>query len=362
MSNNVPVSVFHGDKIKLSVFGTSHGEKIGVTAEGFPVNEKIDFDKLSRFMDRRRAKNNVFSTTRLEPDEVMFESGIKDGLIKDGSFTASIKNKVQKSADYGEELKIIRPGHADYTGYVKYGKDFDFKGGGQFSGRMTAPLCIAGGIAKQILEKSGIKIHAFIEEIGKIKGVSGKDVDFNGFDFSDYEEDFPLLDKSVKKDMESEISFSREKGDSVGGIIGCAVTGVPEGLGDAIFGAVESEISALAFAVPAVKGIQFGEGFSFSSINGSVANDPFTVKDGKVITLTNKNGGINGGITNGMPIYFSVVIKPTPSIFIEQDSVDITKMENVKLKIKGRHDACIAVRAVPVIEAITAIALLDKML
>lgn len=357
----MPVSSFSGRKIEFSIFGASHAKDISVCFSGIEKGETFDPENLNAFMRRRAAGNDVFSTTRREPDEIIFEKGVENGKITQDEVVAVIENKVQRSADYGEEMIVPRPGHADYVGKVKFGKDYDFRGGGIFSGRMTAPLCILGGISKQILEKKGIEIHAFLESVGKVKTKTYQDIDAETFDFSSIDSKLPLIDKNDEKKVIAEVGSAREVGDSVGGRIGCVITGVPAGTGNTMFDSLESTISRLAFGVPAVKGIEFGKGFAIAEMRGSEANDPFFVLNDKVKTKTNNNGGINGGIANGMPITFSVAIKPTPSIFIEQDSVDLKTMKEVKLKIKGRHDACIALRAVPVIESVAAIAILDNL-
>ena len=364
MSDEIkPVSIFSGSKIWFSIFGASHAKVIGVCFSGIEKGTTIDAEELNFFMKRRAANDSVFSTTRREPDDVIFKSGVKNGAIAYNKkpVIAVIENKVQKSADYGEELTVIRPGHADYVGRIKFGKDYDHRGGGVFSGRMTAPLCILGGIAKQILEKRGIKVHAFIESVGNAKGKTYGDIDAETFDFSQVDPSFPLIDNGDREKMENEVKIARESGDSVGGRIGCVITGVPAGTGNVMFDSLESTVSRLAFGVPAVKGIEFGKGFSLTEMRGSSANDPFFIKDGVIKTKTNNNGGINGGIANGMPITFSVAVKPTPSISLEQDSVDIKSMQEVKIRINGRHDACIALRAVPVIESVAAIAVLDNL-
>ncbi len=349
-------SIYNGKKLRVEIFGASHSEKIGVYVDGLD-GENADFDLLQKFLERRRAKPTFYSTKRLESDKVIVESGYNKGFS--GRFKAVIENKEQKSGDYLNTVKKPRPSHADFVAYEKYGDKFDYRGGGKFSGRMTAPMCIAGGICKQILQEKGIKINAYISQIGSVKGKSYKDLkaDINDLTFND--EFFPLLDESVKVDMENEIELARESLDSVGGIIECVITGVPVGTGEYMFDSIESVISSLAFAVPAVKGIEFGLGFNFACVKGSVANDAFYYDGEKVKTKTNNNGGINGGLANGMPITFRVVIKPTPSIAIEQDTVDLINKQNTKIKIEGRHDACIVPRAVPVIEAISAIAIYD---
>ncbi len=357
--NDKQYSVYDGKRLRIEIFGASHAEQIGVLIDGLD-GESVNLDKLSEFMARRRAKKTAYSTKRLETDEVIIESGF-DGEKFNGRFKGVIKNTAKRSADYDNTVKKPRPSHADFVGWVKYGDGFDYRGGGKFSGRLTAPMCIAGGICKQILEEKGIKINAYISQIGKVKGKGYKDlpVDIENLKFSD--ENFPLLDDGVKEQMLKEIENASENLDSVGGIIECVITGLPVGTGEYMFDSLESVISGLAFAVPAVKGIEFGSGFDLAGMFGSTANDAFYYDGGKVKTKTNHNGGINGGMANGMPLTFRVVIKPTPSIGLEQDTVNMVNGVNTKIKICGRHDACITPRAVPVIEAISAIAIYDSL-
>ncbi len=357
--NDRQTSVFNGNKLRVEIFGASHADEIGVIVDGFP-KAKVDLDKLQSFMDRRRAKNTAYSTKRFEGDKVIVESGVANGVLDD-KFRAVIKNSQQKSADYQNVVKTPRPAHADFVAWAKYGDGFDYRGGGKFSGRMTAPMCIAGGILKQILQEKGIEINAYISQIGNVKGKSYNDIDIDQFKFCFEDENFQLLDESVKEQMIDEIESARRLGDSVGGVIECVITGVPVGTGEYMFDSLESVISHLVFAVPAVKGIEFGTGFNISKMRGSQANDSFFYSDGEVKTRTNNNGGINGGMANGMPITFRVAIKPTPSILIEQDTVNLTEKTNTKLKIAGRHDACITPRAVAVIEAVSAIAIFDSL-
>ncbi len=350
-------SVYNGRKLRVEIFGASHSEQIGVKVNGLE-GQTFNSDKLDEFMARRRAKKSAYSTKRLEGDKVIFESGVKDGVISK-EFKAVIKNSQQRSSDYEKLNKIPRPSHADFVAWSKYKDGFDARGGGKFSGRLTAPMCIAGGICKQILEKKGVKINAFISSIGEIKGKTYQDIDAENFDFDRIASEFPTVCEKDKEQMLALIEKVAGSGDSVGGKIDCVVTGVPVGAGEYMFDSIESVISHLAFAVPAVKGIEFGKGFSISETFGSLANDAFYYDGDRVKTKTNNNGGINGGIANGMPITFRVAVKPTPSIMLEQDTVDLTSKSNVKIKIGGRHDACIVPRAVPVIEAITAIAIYD---
>lgn len=352
-------SIYRGSRIDVEVFGASHSEEIGVCVLGFG-NEKVDLEKLQEFVDRRKAKNSAYSTKRLEADKIEIQRGFKNGTIR-GKFRAVIKNTCQKSKDYEHLIKTPRPAHADYVAYMKYGDKFDYRGGGKFSGRLTAPMCIAGGICKQILEEKGITINAYISQIGDIKGVSYKDTDIEKIDLNNLDKEFPLLDSAKKEEMLLAIENARKGLDSLGGVIECVIKGVPVGTGEYMFDSIESKISHLMFGVPAVKGIEFGLGFDLAKMKGSSANDAFYYDNGIVKTKTNNNGGINGGIANGMPITFRVVIKPTPSIAKEQDTINLVTKENVKIKIEGRHDSCITPRAVPVIEGISAIAIFDSL-
>ncbi len=353
--NDKQSSVYKGNKLVFEIFGASHAPKIGVKVKGLK-GQTFNQNELDEFMARRRAKNTAYSTKRLEADKIIFESGYKKGVIGK-ELTAVIKNSEQKSSDYKAIEKIPRPAHADFVAWSKYGDLFDYRGGGKFSGRMTAPMCILGGICKQILSEKGIEINAFISSIGNVQGKTYEDIDAEKFNFDSLAKDFPTLSES--EDMLKLIEEKAKSGDSVGGKIDCVITGMPVGAGEYMFDSIESVISHLAFAVPAVKAIEFGKGFEISKLSGSTANDSFYFDGDKVKTKTNNNGGINGGISNGMPITFRVAIKPTPSIMLEQDTVDLVNKVNTKIKIAGRHDACIVPRAVPVIEAITAIAIYD---
>lgn len=349
-------SIYNGKKLTVEIFGASHAKEIGVKVNGLNGCD-FDVEKLQKFLDRRKARKTAYSTKRLEGDNVIFESGFDGQKITNEQFRAVIKNTEQRSSDYEKTVKIPRPSHADFVAWSKYGDGFDYRGGGKFSGRMTAPMCIVGGICKQLLEEKGIKINAFISSIGNANGKTYQDIDVENFDFESLSNEFPVL--SNQEQMLSEIDRVASKGDSIGGKIDCVVTGIPVGVGEHMFDSIESVISHLIFAVPAIKGIEFGAGFNVCCMQGSKANDSFYYDGEKVKTKTNNNGGINGGLSNGMPITFRVAVKPTPSIATEQDSVDLNSRENVKLKISGRHDACIVPRAVPVIEAMAALAIYD---
>lgn len=349
-----------GDKFKVTVFGQSHSEAIGAVIEGLPSGFKPDMDKVYKFMERRAPGKDRFSTKRHETDMPEIVSGLVEGVSCGAPITGIIRNKDQRSVDY-ENLRLVpRPGHADYTAYVKYGGSNDIRGGGQFSGRMTAPLCFAGALALQILEEKGIYIGAHIESVHGIKderfdpiGVTKADLE------SVCKKEFPVISDSAKEKIEAEIDRAREKLDSVGGVIECAVIGLPAGIGGPLFGGIEGIISKNVFAVPAVKGIEFGAGFGASEMYGSENNDSFCFDGDTLKTKTNNHGGILGGISSGMPLMFRVAIKPTPSVSKEQDSVNLRTKTAEKLVIKGRHDPCILKRAVPVIEAIAAISILD---
>lgn len=350
-----------GNKFKLSIFGESHGNGIGIVIDGIPPGIELDLNEIQREMDRRAPGKNLMSTARCESDKVEILSGFFDGKTTGTPLAGAIYNTDARSHDYTPEL--IRPGHADYTGFIKYGKSHDFRGGGHFSGRLTAPLVFAGAVAKQALKSQGIQIGAHILNIG---GINDKP-----FDMTDIDPEllknlntslFPTISKTAADKMQQLILDKKSELDSVGGIIECAVIGVPCGTGDPFFGSVESRLSSIIFSVPAVKGIEFGAGFGFANMTGSIANDEFYIENKVIKTRTNNNAGINGGIANGMPIVFRTVIKPTPSISKPQKTVNIKTGENTKILIHGRHDPCIVHRAVSVIEAVTAAAVLDMTL
>ncbi|MBE6587979.1 MAG: chorismate synthase [Ruminococcaceae bacterium] len=351
----------YGKKLKITVFGQSHSPAIGVTCEGLPAGFEIDMDRLSSFMARRAPGKDPTSTPRREADAPEFVSGLVGNTTCGAPLTALIRNTNTRSADYENLRDCPRPGHADFTANVKYGGHQDVAGGGHFSGRLTAPLCIIGGIALQMLEGMGITVGAHIVRIGKEEGkyLGCTDVSKEDLKLLDT---FPVRTFDEEERFRAEIAAAKADGDSVGGMIECAILGLPAGLGDPMFDGMENRIARIVFGIPAVKGVEFGRGMGVASIRGSENNDPFTVKDGKVVTTTNNAGGILGGITNGMPLVFRAAIKPTPSIDKEQDSVSLSEMEPKKLTVKGRHDPCIVPRAVPVMEAAAAIAILDAIL
>lgn len=355
------MSSTYGERIKLSIFGQSHGPAIGMTLDGVPAGLPVDLDKLQAFLNRRAPGQNDFSTPRREEDRPEFLSGIVDGFTCGAPIAAVIHNKNTRSGDYSNLKDCPRPGHADLTAQIKYGGYQDVAGGGHFSGRLTAPLCIAGGLCKQWLEQNGIQIGAHISVIA---GIADDPVylDWITPDFSMIGTDFPVLNPDAGARMREEIAKARAEGDSVGGIIECIITGLPAGIGDPMFGGMESRIAQIVYGIPAVKGLDFGSGFSGSYLRGSQNNDAYTIIDGSIRTVTNNAGGILGGITTGMPIVFQTAIKPTPSISRPQKSISLSQMEPRDLEVKGRHDPCIVPRAVPVIEAAAAIAVFDAYL
>lgn len=341
-----------GKNIKVSVFGQSHSKAIGVVVDGLPVGENIDTVKLQAFMNRRKPSDGIYSTKRNEPDEVNILSGLVAGVTCGAPLCAIIENKDQRSQDYRDIVDVPRPGHSDYTAYVKYKGFNDVAGGGHFSGRLTAPLCIAGGAALQILERRGISIGAHIVKIGKAETDC-----FNPVNLTPDKLNVPLLTEN----MEHEIEAAAKDSDSIGGVIECAILGMPVGIGDPMFDGVENVLAKALFGIPAVKGLEFGAGFKVAEMRGSENNDDYRIEDGKVKPVTNNAGGILGGITSGMPVIFRIAIKPTPSIGQEQDSVSLSEMQDTVLTVKGRHDSCIVPRAVPVVEAVAALCILDML-
>ena len=353
------MSSTYGENLKLSIFGQSHGPAIGMTLDGIPAGLPVDTEKLQAFLNRRAPGQNDWSTPRKEADRPEFLSGILDGHTCGAPIAAVIRSNNTRSGDYANLADCPRPGHADYTAQVKYGGFQDAAGGGHFSGRLTAPICIAGGLCKQWLEEMGIRIGAYIERIGTIG-----DLPFDPLEpqIASVGLDFPVLDTISGQRMREAIASARAEGDSVGGVVECAVTGLPAGIGEPMFGGVESHIAGIVYGIPAVKCVEFGIGAEAASLRGSQNNDAYTIRDGRVVTLTNHCGGILGGITNGMPLIFRAAFKPTPSISRPQRSVSLSRMEETELTVRGRHDPCIVPRAVPVVEAAAAIAVYDMIL
>lgn len=344
--------------MNYTVFGESHGNAIGVTITGLPAGLVLDLDALKFDMNRRATGKNKLSTARKEADEIEFLSGLFEGKTTGTPLTLIIRNTDQHSKDYSQ-LKILpRPSHADYSGSVRYNGCNDYRGGGHFSGRLTAPLVAAGSIAKQILAQKHIFVGAHIASIAGIADTPLDPVaDQRDLLAEAAAKDFPVLDDQAGQAMQQEILRAREEQDSVGGTIQCAVYGLPVGMGSPDLDEnVEGIFARHLFAVPAVKGVEFGAGFALAGMRGSQANDPFYLDGDAIRTRTNHSGGVNGGITNGMPVLFTVAMRPTPSIAQEQDTVNLVTGENAKLSIHGRHDPCIVHRAVPVIEAAAALA------
>lgn len=347
--------------MRYSIFGESHGPAIGVVLEQVPPGLVLDREAISKEMARRAPGKSPLSTARKEADVPEILSGVFDGKTTGTPLCAIIHNSDHHSKDYAKTRFLARPSHGDYTGFVRYQGCNDYRGGGHFSGRLTAPLVFAGAVAKQLLAQRGITVGAHISQIGTVKDTSFADTELTPILFQTLSEKaFPTVDDQAGEAMQAEILQAREELDSIGGAIQCAVLGLPVGVGSPDLGCnVEGVLAQHLFAVPAVKGLSFGAGFDFASMRGSVANDPFYMDGGQVKTRTNHSGGVNGGISNGMPILFQVAIRPTPSIGQEQDTINFSTMEDAKLTIQGRHDPCIVHRAVPVIEAAAALAICE---
>ena len=325
----------YGQNYRIAIFGESHAAAIGVEIEGVPAGAPIDLAALQAFLERRAPGRDAYATARREADAPEFLCGVKDGVATGAPIAVLVRNTDTRSKDYGNLANVPRPGHADYPAEVRFGGHQDRAGGGHFSGRLTAPLCIAGGIALQLLERLGVAVHARVLRIGG---------------------------ETDPEKMKAAIAAARAEGDSVGGVIEAEVTGLPVGVGDPMFGGLENRIAQAVFGIPAVKGIEFGEGFAAAELKGSENNDPYGIVDGRVTPLSNHAGGILGGLSTGAPIVFRAAFKPTPSISREQDSVDLSSHAPVKLVVKGRHDPCVVLRAVPCVEAAAAVAVYDALL
>lgn len=347
------MSTLSGDTLRLTLFGRSHGPSVGMTLSGLPAGEPVSLPALQDFLDRRAPGRSPLATARREADIPRFLSGIKDGVTTGEDITAIIENTDVKSNDYQSLTTVPRPGHADYTSYVKYGRIAP--GGGPFSGRLTAPLCVAGGLCLQMLRRRGITVLSRILSIGEVD-------DQGDLTAPTCEKAFPVVDDAQGEAMARAILQAKAQGDSLGGVIQCRVLGLPAGLGGPLFDGLESRLSAALFAIPAVKGVDFGSGFDAARLRGSENNDPFALENGQVITATNHCGGILGGISTGMPLEIRVAVKPTPSIALPQRSVDLKAMTPTTLQITGRHDPCIVPRAVPCVEAAAAFVLCDALL
>ena len=349
------MSSSYGENLRIHIFGESHGSAVGVTMEGIPAGEAVDLDGLQKFLDRRAPGRNPWSTPRKEADIPEFLSGLREGKTCGTPVTAILRSANTRSGDYDALRDVPRPGHADYTAWVKYGESRDSRGGGHFSGRLTAPLCVAGGICLQLLAREGITVLSRIAAIGGVQ-------DEGELTASTAAKTFPTVSDARGETMRAAIGEARLAGDSLGGVIECAVLGLPAGLGDPMFDGMENRIASAVFAVPAVKGVEFGAGFAAAGLRGSENNDPFSVENGRIITTSNHCGEILGGITDGMPLTFRAAVKPTPSIARPQQSVNLKTGKIVPLTVTGRHDPCIVPRAVPCIEAAAAIAVYDALL
>lgn len=352
-----------GRNFSISIFGESHGDGIGVAIQGAPAGIPIDRAALLAFLSRRAPGKDKTSTPRQESDLPETLSGIYRGKTTGAPIAAVIRNRDTRSADYCEFSRAARPGHADYTAYLRYGGFHDPRGGGHFSGRLTAPLCYAGGIAKQILEARGVFVGAHIAEIAGIADAPFPPAELDRETLLlPGQSPFPVLDAQAGEKMREAIEAARMELDSVGGVVECASIGFPGGVGSPMFDGVENRLASILFGIPAVKGVEFGAGFSAARMRGSENNDPFRMADGRIRTNRNNAGGILGGISTGMPILVRAAFKPTPSISKEQQTVDFVEKADRDLVIKGRHDPCVVVRAVPVVEAAAAVALLDCLL
>lgn len=343
-----------GRRVKLTIFGESHGSGVGIVVDGLPAGLVVDEGFIAAEMARRAPGRSAFSTTRREDDQVEILSGVRGGRTTGAAVCGLIRNRDARSGDYGE---IPRPGHADMTALFRYQGHADLRGGGHFSGRLTAPFVFAGALAKQVLAREGIAVHGRVVSVGDVADDHPPDDEARWAQTS--QKSFPVWDEQAGKAMEALIATCKEGGDSVGGIVEVAAFGVPPGLGDPFFCSVESVAASLFFSIPAVKGVEFGRGFALSAMKGSEANDPICAQNGVMTTAGNNCGGILGGITTGQPVTARLGIKPTPSIGVPQQSVDPVTLETVTLETKGRHDPCIVPRAVPVAEGALALALLD---
>ncbi|NLM60917.1 MAG: chorismate synthase [Clostridiales bacterium] len=349
-----------GNKVKVTVFGQSHSNGTGVVIDGLPAGEEIDLERVQKFLSRRAPGKSRYVTPRKESDTPSVISGLVNSRTCGAPLCAVFSNSDTRSEDYAQHLEIPRPSHADYPAHVKYRGYNDIRGGGHFSGRLTAPLCFAGAVCLQILERKGVKIGAHLLSVGDAtdSGFDPVSVDAALLD-EIAQKQFPVIDDSAGKSMIGVIESAMADNDSVGGIIECCATGLPVGLGEPIFDGVENRLAAAIFGIPGVRGIEFGTGFAAAGMRGSEHNDAWVTDGDRVVTSTNHHGGIIGGLTTGMPIILRVAFKPTSSIGIRQRSVNLAENRNCDLTIHGRHDPCIAVRAVPVVEAAVAVTLLD---
>lgn len=353
-----------GEQIKISIFGQSHSEGIGVVVDGLPAGEKIDMEAVRQFMQRRAPGRQAFATARKEGDEPEVLSGLFEDMTCGAPLCAVIRNTNTRSQDYNQLKEIPRPAHADYPAMVRHRGYQDYRGGGHFSGRLTAPLCFAGAVCLQILKRRGIDIGAHILEIADVEDEAVDGVNVTPEELLKVKQkDFPVMDDRAGQKMIDAIAAAKADGDSVGGIVELCILGLPVGIGEPMFGGIENKLAQIVFGIPAVKGVEFGLGFEAARVRGSENNDGFYCgDDGKIRTRTNNHGGILGGMSSGMPVIMRTAFKPTPSIAKEQDSIAAATKEETRLRIKGRHDPCIVPRAVPCVEAAAAVAILDLIL
>lgn len=357
------MSGIYGMNIKMAIYGESHGASIGLVIDGVPPGLQLDLESIEKEMARRAPGKNQLSTQRKESDSFAIQSGFFEGYTTGTPLCVVIKNSDQHSKDYSILKDKMRPGHADYAGFVRYQGFNDYRGGGHFSGRLTAPLVFIGAVAKQALEQAGILVGAHILKIADIKEENFNPLGIEHKKITELaKKDFAVLDDSIGEKMQEKILEAKADLNSVGGVIEAMVTNVPVGLGAPYFDSVESRLSHALFSVPAVKGVEFGDGFGISALTGAEANDQLHYEGDKVVAESNHNGGITGGITNGMPVVLRVAIKPTPSISREQRTISLQDKCDTTLTIVGRHDPCIVQRAVPVIEAVTAWTMWDLLL
>ena len=352
-----------GEKVKISIFGESHGKAIGVVLDGLPAGEPLDLDAIALQMSRRAPGRDLSSTPRKESDLPQIVSGVLNGRTTGAPLCGMIENTNTKSGDYDNLKAVPRPGHSDYTAFLRYGGWNDVRGGGHFSGRLTAPLVFAGAVCRQILQRRGILIGAHVACAGNQSDILFDPANISEKLLTDLSSAyFPVIDPEAEKRMREAIEAARMAQDSVGGVVECAAIGFPAGIGEPMFGGIDPVLSSVLFGIPACKGVEFGAGFGAAALRGSENNDAFYYDGEQVKTKTNRAGGILGGISTGMPIVFRAAFKPTPSISLEQDSVDLTAKVDTKLCVHGRHDPCIVPRAVPAVEAAAAIALINMMI
>lgn len=348
-----------GQNIKITLFGESHGESLGISIDGLAPGIEINHEIIREELTKRRPKSK-YSTSRSEPDEYKIISGVFEGKTTGAPVTFLISNTNTVSSDYEQLRNIPRPSHADFPAAIKYQGYNDPRGGGIFSGRLTVLIVIAGAIAKQILNERGIHVVSHIKSVHQIKDASFNPLKIEESLISKLENsDFPLIDESLEESMKAEILNASQSDNSVGGVVESAIANLPAGLGEPLFQSVESQLSSLLFSIPAIKGVEFGSGFSISEMTGQEANDQYAIHEGKIVTKTNHNGGILGGLTTGMPIIVRVAVKPTPSIGIPQSSVDVSTKSETVLEIKGRHDPAIVNRVVHVVNAALYFGILD---